>query len=329
MPKIVRFHQLGGPENLRLEDAPTPQPGQGEVKIKIAAVGLNRAEFMYMNGYYLEQPNLPSRIGYEAAGVVEAVGEGVDKSWIGKQVATVPGFSQNQYGLLGEEAVVPVSCLAEYPSKLPPTEAAAIWMQYLTAYGALIHFGKVQAGDFVLITAASSSVGLAAIQIVKAEGAIAIATTRGASKKQELLALGADYVIATEEEDLVARVKEITGGKGARIIFDPIAGPIVETLAECASYHGVIFEYGALSLEPTPFPLIPAMRRGLTVRAYTLMELQTDPKVLHRSLDYVRERLADGRYAPKIAKTFPLAKTVEAYQYLASNQQVGKIVITV
>jgi NADPH:quinone reductase-like Zn-dependent oxidoreductase len=329
MPKIVRFHQLGGPENLRLEDAPTPQPGKGEVKIKIAAVGLNRAEFMYMNGYYLEQPNLPSRIGYEAAGVVEAVGEGVDKSWVGKQVATVPGFSQNQYGLLGEEAIVPVSCLAEYPTRLSPTEAAAIWMQYLTAYGALIHFGHIRQGDFVLITAASSSVGLAAIQIVKAEGAIAIATTRTSAKKQELLALGADFVIATEEEDLVARVKEITGGKGARVIFDPITGSFLEKLAECASYHGIIFEYGALSLEPTPFPILQGMRKGLTVRAYTLMELQQDPAVLKQSLDYVRQRLEDGRYAPKIARTFPLAQAAEAYQYLASNQQIGKIVITV
>src|SRR5271157_3915581 len=178
MPKIVRFHRIGGPENLKLEEVPLRPPGEGEVKLRVQAVGLNRAELMYMQGFYFEKPELPSQIGYEAAGVVEAVGPGVDSSWIGKQVATVPGFSMSKNGVLGEEAIVPTSSLAEYPAKLSPAEAAAIWMQYLTAYGALVTFGSVKRGDFVLITAASSSVGLAAIQIVNAEGAIPIATTR-------------------------------------------------------------------------------------------------------------------------------------------------------
>lgn len=167
MPKIVRFHQLGGPENLKLEDLPQQQPGKGEVRLKVKASGLNRAESMFYHGQYLEAPKLPSRLGYEVAGVVDAVGEGVDKSWIGKPVSTVPGFSMVRYGTLGEEAVVPVECLGEYPANLTPTQAAAIWMQYLTAYGALVHIGGVKAGDFVSIPAASSSVGLAAIQIAR------------------------------------------------------------------------------------------------------------------------------------------------------------------
>jgi NADPH:quinone reductase-like Zn-dependent oxidoreductase len=137
---------------------------------------------MYFHGYYLEQPTLPSGIGYEAAGVVEAVGSGVDTAWVGKKVATIPGFSMNQYPVLGEEAVVPALELAEYPARLTSTQAAAIWMQYLTAYGALVTFGRVTPKDFVVITAASSSVGLAAIQIVNVEGAIAIATTRTSKK---------------------------------------------------------------------------------------------------------------------------------------------------
>src|SRR5271163_2108956 len=128
MPKIVRFHQIGGPENLKLEDAPSAQPGTGEVKLRVQAAGLNRGESMYYHGMYVEQPKLPSRIGYEVAGVVEAVGEGVDKSWIGKKVATFPGYSLNRYGGLGEEAIVPASVLGEYPAKLSATEGAAIWM---------------------------------------------------------------------------------------------------------------------------------------------------------------------------------------------------------
>jgi len=328
MPKAIRFYQTGGPENLKIEEVPVREPGKGEAKLRVEAVGLNRAEALYCRGMYLETPELPSGIGYEAAGVVEAVGPDVDKSWIGKRVATIPGYSMNKYPSLAEQAVVPASSLGEYPANLSAIEGAAIWMQYTTAWGALVHIGKVAKGDFVVISAASSSVGLAAIQIVKDAGAAAIATTRTRKKRDELLALGADHVIATEEEDLVAHIHEITGGKGARLIFDPVAGPFVEKLAKAIAYGGILFEYGALSLEPTPFPLFTALRKALTMRGYTLHEITGDPQALAMAKKYIYDRLADGRFAPKIAKTFPFAQTVEAYQYLESNAQVGKVVIT-
>lgn len=329
MPKTVRFHRLGGPENLVIEELPALRPGEGEAKIRVASVGMNRAEAAFIRGLYMEQPVLPSRIGYEASGVVDAVGPGVDPGWVGKKVATIPGFSMSKYGVLGEEAVVPAIAMAEYPARLSAVEAAAIWMQYLTAYGALVTFGHIASGDFVVITAASSSVGLAAIQIVKGEGATAIATTRTSAKRAELISLGADYVIATDEEDLAKRVNEITGGKGARLIFDPIGGPIVEQLAAAAAQGGIIFEYGWLSMQPTPFPLRAALGKGLSIRGYSLMEIRRDPVLLKTARQYVYDRLQDGRFQPKIAKTFPLAESVEAYRYLESNAQVGKVVITV
>lgn len=329
MPKTIRFHKIGGPENLVLEDLPSRQPNEGEVKLRVEAVGLNRAESLFYRGLYFEQPVLPSRIGYEAAGTVVAVDPGVDMAWMGKKVATIPGFSQSQNGVLGEEAIVPVMSLAEYPPNLSSAEAAAIWMQYLTAYGALILYGKVAPGDFIIITAASSSVGLAAIQLTKGEGGIAIATTRTSKKRDELLAFGADHVIATEEEDLPKKVEDITGGKGARIIFDPVAGPYIETLAAAAAPGGTIFEYGGLSMEPTPFPFRPALRNGLSVRGYSLQEIRRDPKLLKTATRYVYDRLRDGRLKPKIAKTFPLAQSADAYKYLESNEQVGKVVITI
>ncbi|HTV05578.1 MAG TPA: zinc-dependent alcohol dehydrogenase family protein [Acidobacteriaceae bacterium] len=329
MPKTVRFHQLGGPENLRFEDLPAREPQHGEVKLRVKAVGLNRAESLYFRGLYLEKPELPSRLGYEAEGIVMAVGPDVTRAWIGKRVSTIPGFSQNQYGVLAEEAIVPVSSLGEFPEKFSPVEGAAIWMQYTTAWGALLHVGKLTRADYVIISAASSSVGLAAIQIVKDTGATAIATTRSSIKRDELLALGADHVIATGEEDLVARVNQITFGQGARLIFDPIAGAFVSELARAASYHGIIIEYGALSLESTHFPFFYALRKGLTMRAYTLREITADPNALAAAKEYIYNRLSDGRFAPKIARTFPFAQAAEAYRYLESNAQVGKVVITV
>jgi len=329
MPRIVRFHQLGGPEVLKIEEIPSQQPGRGEVRLRVQAVGLNRAESMFYHGQYLEQATFPSRLGYEAAGVVEAVGEGVDPGWIGKSVATVPGFSMTRYGTLGEEAVVPAAALGEYPPSLTPAQASAIWMQYLTAYGALVHYGNVQAGDFVSIPAASSSVGLAAIQIVRDAGATAIAVTRTSAKREQLVALGAHHVIASQEEDYVKRIQDITAGKGVRLTFDPVAGPEVEKLAAAAAPGGTIFEYGLLSGQPTPFPLLHALSKGLSIRGYILMEITLDPGQLEKAKEYVYERLADGRFVPRIAKAFPFEQTVEAYRYLESNQQVGKVVITV
>ena len=329
MPKIVRFHEVGGPEVLSIEEEMPKQPGKGEVRLKVQAVGLNRAESMFIRDQYVESPKLPSGVGYEAAGVVEAVGPDVDKSWVGKRVAIIPSFSMNDYAMLGEEVIAPAGALCEYPAQLSPVEGAAIWMQYITAYGALIAIAHLAKGDFVVIPAASSSVGIAATEIVKAEGAISIATTRKSNKKAELLALGADHVIATEEEDMVARVKEITGGKGARVIFDPVAGPLLDRLAEAAAIGGIVFEYGWLSGQPTPFPLLTALGKGLNVRGYSMMEITRNLEKLPAAKKYVYDRLADGRFRPKVAKIFPFAQTIEAYKYLESNAQVGKVVITV
>jgi NADPH:quinone reductase-like Zn-dependent oxidoreductase len=329
MPKIVRFHEVGGPEVLRIEEEVPKQPSKGEVRLKVQAVGLNRAELLFIRDHYVEPPKLPAGLGYEAAGVVDAVGQDVDKSWVGKRVAIIPAFSMNDYAMLGEEVIAPAAALGEYPAKLSPEEGAAVWMQYLTAYGALIAIAHLAKGDFVVIPAASSSVGIAAIEIVKAEGAISIATTRKSNKKAELLALGADYVIATEEEDIVARVKEITGGEGARVTFDPVAGPLLEKLAEAAAIGGIIFEYGWLSMQPTPFPLLTALVKGLNIRGYSMMEITLNLEKLPAAKKYVYDRLADGRLRPKVGKIFPFAQTIEAYKYLESNAQVGKVVITV
>jgi NADPH:quinone reductase-like Zn-dependent oxidoreductase len=329
MPRVIRFHRTGGPEVLEIEDLPLQEPGSGEVRIKVEAFGLNRAEVLFRQGLYLEQPDPPSRIGYEACGVVEAVGPDVSGIGVGDRVGTIPGFSMKKYGVYGENAVVPAKIVAGHPEGLSSKEGAAIWMKYMTAYGALVEYGKVQSGDAVVIPAASSSVGLAAIQIAKDAGATSIATTRGASKKQDLLDAGADHVIVTEEEDVVRRTREITGGRGARLIFDPVSGPFLEKLAGAAARGGVIFEYGSLSMEPTSFPMAHALAKGLSVRGYTLFEITSNPESLERGKAYVYERLSSGAFKPVIARTFTLEETAEAHRFMESNQQLGKIVVTV
>jgi len=327
--KVVRFHSLGGPEVLKIQEEPIPEPGKGEVRLNVKAIGLNRAEVMFRLGRYLEPPVLPSKLGYEAAGVVAAVGPDVDKSWLGKKASTVPAFLMTQYGVYGEVAIVPASALAVYPEKLTPEEGTSIWMQYLTAYGALIAHAQIAKGDFVIITAASSSVGIAAIEMVNAEGAISIATTRTSKKKSALLDVGAAHVIATGEEDFLARVKQITNSQGARVIFDPIAGTGIELLAQAASLGGTIFEYGALAQEPTPFPLFAALGKGLSIRGYTLREVFAIPSLRDKAEKYVFDQINAGKFKPRVDRVFPLSQIVEAHRYMESNEQIGKIVVTV
>jgi NADPH:quinone reductase-like Zn-dependent oxidoreductase len=328
MARVVRFHETGGPEVLRVEELEVPPPGKGEVQIKVKALGLNRAESMFRRGQYLEEPRLPARLGYEAAGTVAAVGPDVRGFQVGDAVSTIPAFSLNQYGLYGDLANAPAHAVTRHPTSLSWEEAAAVWMQYLTAYGALVDVGKLTKGDFVLIPAASSSVGLAAVQIANRAGATPIAMTRGSSKKQALQDAGAAHVIASGEQDVVKEVMRITGGKGARIVFDPVGGPTVKKLVEATSRLGIVFLYGALSAEPTPLPLFDVLSRWATIRGYVLMEITGDPERLGRGKKFVNEGLADGSFKPLIARTFPLEQIVEAHRYLESNQQIGKVVVT-
>jgi NADPH:quinone reductase-like Zn-dependent oxidoreductase len=329
MPRTVRFHETGGPEVLRIEELPAQDPGPNEVRLKVEALGLNRAEAAFRAGFYLEQPKLPARLGYEAAGVVDAVGSAVTGFKPGDVVSVIPAFSMNEHGVYGESAVVPAAAVARTPPGLSAVEAAAIWMQYLTAYGALIDIGQLKEGESVIIPAASSSVGLAAIQIARMVGATPIATTRTKAKKEAIQKAGAAHVIATEEEDLVAEVMKVTKGAGARIVFDPVSGPYVETLAAATARGGTIFIYGALTMQPTPFPLFPALAKGLSVRGYTLFEITSDPARLERGKAFVERGIASGHLKPIIAKTFAFDQIVEAHRYLESNQQIGKIVVTV
>jgi NADPH:quinone reductase-like Zn-dependent oxidoreductase len=328
MSKVVRFHEHGGPEKLRFDELSVGDPGTGEVRIRVEAIGLNRSEAMFRAGVYMQVPKFPSLIGYEGVGIVEALGADVEGFSAGERVCVMPNFRLGQYGLYGEHAIVPAQSLIAPPPGLTVIEAASVWMQYFTAL-AIYEAAHVTVGDAVLIRAASSSVGLAAIQLANWAGAIPIAATRTGAKTAALKAHGAKHVIATEESDLIAAVLRITGGKGARIVFDPVGGPDVDTLAQAAAEEGIIIIYGGLSGRPTPYPHWPAALKGLSLRGWVASSIWNKPERFARNRDLILNGLAEGRLKPIIAKTFPLREIVEAHRYLESNQQVGKIVVTV
>ncbi|WEB45032.1 zinc-dependent alcohol dehydrogenase family protein [Streptomyces yunnanensis] len=330
MARTVRFHEVGGPEVLRLEDVEVGEPGPDEVAIRVEAIGLNRAEVMFRSGQYIEPvKQFPTGLGSEAAGVIDAVGAHVTGFEIGAPVSVVPAFSMNDYGVYGERVIVPAAAVVHRPEGLDAVAGAAVWMPYLTSYGALVEVGALRAGDTVVITAASSSVGLAAIQTALRVGAVPIATTRAAAKKDALLAAGAAHVVVTEEEDVVARVLDLTGGRGAELVFDAIAGPGVLELAKAVAAGGTLMEYGVLSGEPTPYPGFALGMPALNMRTYTLFETTGDPQRLRRGEAFVASGLRSGAFRPVVDRVFDLDEIVEAHRYMEAGTQVGKIVVRV
>jgi len=327
MAKAIRIHAQGGPETLQIEDVEVGEPGPGEVRIRVEAVGLNRSEAMFRAGRYPVPVKLPSPMGYEGVGTIEALGAGVEGHSTGDRVCVLPMTTPAQ-GLWAEQAIVPARVLLPAPPGLSTAEAASIWMQYMTAY-AIIEVANVGIGDGVIIRAASSSVGLAAIQLANWAGSVSIACTRTSDKAAALREQGAAHVIATEEEDLVARVMEITNGKGARTAFDPVGGPYVDTLAQALAPRGILFVYGGLSEQPTPYPHWPCAMKGLSMRGWVASEIWNHPHRFKAAQEKILAGLAGGQLKPVIAKTFNgLDQIAAANEFLESNQQVGKVVVT-
>ena len=293
MAKVVRFHQFGGPEVLQLDEVEVGDPGANEVRIRVGAFGLNRVETYFRSGGFMPPDTLPSKIGYEAAGVIEAVGPGVTAWSPGDRVAALFGLLMDAYGTNGEQILYPADMLVRVPAGQSLTAAAASWMQYGTAY-ALIDLGHVAAGDAVVINAASSSVGLAAIEIAKSHGAMPIAVTRGRGKADALKAHGAAHVIVSDEEDVAARIMEITGGRGADIAFDAVAGQPLAALLSAMAPRGTVIVYGMLAGYSVELMLPLLMQGNLALHGFAADRLIKDAADRAKVVDYIAGGLASG-----------------------------------
>jgi NADPH:quinone reductase-like Zn-dependent oxidoreductase len=329
MSRTIKFAQPGGPEVLEFIEVEAPPPGPREVRIKVKAIGINRADSMWRNDKYVESPILPPGLGYDAAGVVDAVGNDVTDFTVGDKVSTIPAFSLNKYSTYGEVILAPDHAVVKHPELLSFVEAASVWMMFLTAYGALVFDAQVKAGDFVIIPAASSSVGLAAIQIANYAGATPIALTRTSEKKQRLHEAGAPHVIATQEQDLLAEVMRITDGNGARVVFDPVGGPDFPKLIAALTFQGTVYIYGALSEDDTPIPVLGMIGKMPTVKGYSIRLVAGDAEHRKVAVEYVTKGLAGGALKPVIDRTFKFDEMVEVHRYLENGAQFGKIVVTV
>jgi NADPH:quinone reductase-like Zn-dependent oxidoreductase len=329
MSRVIKFAKAGGPEVLEFIEMEVPAPGPQEVRIKVKAIGINRAESMWRNDKYVESPIFPAGLGYDAAGIVDAVGKDVADFAVGDAVSTIPAFSLNKYFTYGEVILAPDHAVVKHPESLSFVEAASVWMMFLTAYGALVFDAQVKAGDFVIIPAASSSVGLAAIQIANYAGATPIALTRTSEKKKRLQEAGAVHVIATQEQDMVAEVMRITSGHGARVAFDPVGGADFPKLITALAFQGIAYIYGALSEDETPIPVLEMIRKMTVVKGYSIRLAVGDAERRNVAVEYVTKGLARGALRPVIDRTFKFDDMVEVHRYLESSGQFGKIVVTV
>jgi NADPH:quinone reductase-like Zn-dependent oxidoreductase len=329
MPRIIKFARAGGPEVLEFIEMEVPAPGPNEVRIKVKAIGINRAESMWRNDKYVESPIFPAGLGYDCAGVVDAVGKDVAGFAVGDTVSTIPAFSLNKYFTYGEVILAPDHAVVKHPASLSFVEAASVWMMFLTAYGALVFDAQVKAGDFVVIPAASSSVGLAAIQIANYAGSTPIALTRTSEKKKRLHEAGAARVVATQEQDMVAEVMRITNGNGARVAFDPVGGSDFPKLIAALAFQGTAYIYGALSEDATPIPVLEMIRKMPVVKGYSIRLAVGDAERRKAAVDYVTKGLASGALRPVIDRTFKFDDMVEVHRYLENSGQFGKIVVTV
>lgn len=332
MVSTIRFHELGGPEVLRVEDVPVRAPGPGEVRIRVEAIGLNRSEVNFRRGTYLEAPCLPAGLGTEAAGVVLETGPDVPRWSVGDEVSVVPAFSQNDYPVYAAEAVVPAAALVGRPEGLDAVSSAAVWMPYVTVYGMVAEIVRVRAGDRVVVTSATNSVGVAALQVLRHLGAVPIATLPVAAgvsfdHTDALHAAGAVQVVAAGDgltEDLLAA----TDGHGADLVLDADGGPQVAQLVQACAPGATVIVHGGLSGEPTPLP--GGGYAPVWLRRYRVFELTGDPAMLRRAEHFVRAGLESGVFAPMVDRVFEFDDVAAAHAYVdAPDRAPGKPVLRV
>lgn len=332
MNSIVKFNKAEGPEALELLREEIPVPKKNEVVVQMKAAGLNRSEHMYMNGVYVIAPEFPSKIGTEGAGIIHSVGSNVTDLKIGDEVCITPNMLPNEYGVLGNYVVAPKEAIVSKPKEITFNEAASVWMSLSTAYCALVVNGGLKANQnqTVVVTAASSAIGVAVIQMAKRFGARVIATSRGKSKDAFLKQNGADVIIHTDTEDLTEKIMEHTENKGFDIVVDLVLGDFTEKLANAAAPEAIIIAGGILSMEVPEIPFFPIVMKNLKLTSFhVVFHLFRKPEIFKKARLEILDGLKTKQYTPVIDRVFHLEQVTEAYHYLEEGNQKGKVVIQI
>ncbi|MBU6252487.1 MAG: quinone oxidoreductase [Alphaproteobacteria bacterium] len=325
MAKAVRFHQAGGPEVLQLEDVDVGLPGPGEVRIRHAAVGCNFADTYFRSGYYPVQP--PCGLGVEAAGTIEAIGEGVFGFSVGDRVS----YNGSPLGAYSTERVMPAAPLFKLPDAVSFEDAAASTMRGLSAtYWLMKTDPRLKAGDSILLHAAAGGVGLLAIQIAKMLGLRVIGTVSSAEKAALASSYGCDDIIFYRREDVAARVKELTGGIGVQTVFDSVGKDTYEGSLKSLRRRGMLVGCGTAS---GPFPPIDAFQTMLQGSVYftrpAFADYYADPVERAELAEFWFSNLATGKIKVEIGQRYDLADAVQAHQDMEAGRTIGSSIFVI
>ena len=323
MPRAIRIHQTGGPEVMRWEDVEVGAPGPGEIRIRHEAVGLNYIDVYFRTGLY-PAPSLPFSPGMEGAGVVEAVGEGVESLVVGDRVA----YAAPPVGAYAQVRLMPAEKVVKVPDGIDSRQAAAMMLQGMTVEYLLRRTYPVRSGDTVLFHAAAGGVGLIACQWAKHLGATVIGTV-GSDEKAELArAHGCDHPIVYTRESFTERVREITGGAGVPVVYDAVGRDTFEGSLDSLRPRGMLVSFGQSSGKIDPFDVgILSARGSLYVTRPTLMTYTASRAELESSAQALFDVVGSGAVRVTVNQTFPLAEAASAHRALESRQTTGSTVL--
>jgi NADPH:quinone reductase len=323
--RAVLCKQWGTPEDLVLEDFPAPVVGDNDVSIQIKAAGINFPDVLMIAGKYQAKPPFPFIPCGEVSGIIKEVGKNIKHLKVGTRVAALC-----QNGGLAEEVVVPGMSALPIPDEMDFNTAAGFMMTYGTSHVALDHRANLKKGEVLLVHGAGGGVGLAAVEIAKHMGAEIIATASTAEKLKVAQEKGATHLINYTTEDFVERVKEITKGKGANVIYDPVGGDVFDKSLRCIAWEGrlLVIGFAGGRIPEAPANLI-LLKNCSLVGVFWGNYAMKNPQLLFGSLMTMVNWYKEGYIKPYISQTFPLEKSAEALNVVANRQAIGKVVVTI
>ncbi len=322
--RAMRVHELSDDiGSIELVEADLPPPGEGEVRLKLKACSINFPDLLMIQGKYQFKPDLPFSPGMEGSGIVTELGPGVDNVSVGDEV--VAGL---RIGGFAEEVNAAAAACRPIPKGMDFVKAAAYPAAYLTAYVALVVRGNLKAGETLLVHGSTGGVGLAAVEVGKLLGATVIATSASDEKLKTVKVRGADHVLNVTK-GFREKVKELTGGKGADVIYDPVGGDVFDESVRCIAWNGRLliigFTSGRIPSVPVNMPLI----KGFSVVGVRAGEYgRRDPEAGKENIKAIDSWASEGKIDPYVCATFPLERAVDAMRLLQDRQAVGKVVLT-
>lgn len=319
--KQIQFDKLGGPEVLKLTDAPIPEAGKGTVLIRNRAIGINFADTLFRQGQYAQAPQLPDTPGLEAAGVIEKIGEGVNSFSVGQRVAAIGAKAYSEYMVARASQVIPI------PDHVTFDEGAAFPIQVLTAWHIIHTSHHTGPGMTVVVHSAAGGVGIVAVQIAKAAGARVIGTVSSASKAALAKEYGADEVVNYATTDFSAEVMRITDKRGADLILDAVGKPTFEKGLNCLAPMGHLVLYGRAGGPPDPLNVFKLFQKSTKVSGFMLNQQHTGKEQWQRGVEHSFQLMKEGKLKLLIGKKFPLVEAPEAHRFMESRGSTGKLVL--